>query len=126
LLKNLNSEKKIKINFDNNKILFINPEYKKISNKKITQNDLELLEDLSFSDDLEESEDLEYSDNSEDSDSNIEEFSYKLYKNKLIIPDGPIIIIKKTNKPNEILFDNNLYMIESESTINLFDYIEIE
>jgi hypothetical protein len=128
LLKNLNSEKKIKINFDNNKILFINPK-DKLEKKRFTQNDLEFFENLSFSDDLndlDDSDDLEYSDNSEDSDSNIEEFSYKLYKNKLIIPDGPIIIIKKTIKPNEILFDNNLYLIESESTIDLFNYMQIE
>ena len=54
----------------------------------------------------------------------VDEYGFKLYKNNLTIVDGPIIKLIPTNNPNEIQLDDELYQIDSESTVNIFNIIE--
>ena len=51
-------------------------------------------------------------------------YTFELYNYKLIVHNGPIIDIKKVfNEKDKVLLNNNLYLIDNESTVNIFDFI---
>lgn len=54
---------------------------------------------------------------------NYEQASFKIYKNRLVVIDGPIIELGKTDNDNEILLDEELYLIEPESSVNILGFI---
>jgi hypothetical protein len=111
---------KIEINFDTNMILF----YHNLNTNSNSQNSIKSTKStcLTKSTDLTELTNSFYSWCEEDE---YESYSFKINKNQLIIPDGPIytIVPTITNSKQCIYLDNMLYLIEPESTLNIFEYI---
>lgn len=51
-------------------------------------------------------------------------YTFELYNYKLIVHNGPIIKIEKVfDEKDKVILNNKLYLIDNESTVNIFDFI---
>lgn len=64
---------------------------------------------------------IEYDINNEEIFDN---YTFELYNYKLIVHNGPIIKIEKVfDEKDKVILNNKLYLIDNESTVNIFDFI---
>lgn len=52
-----------------------------------------------------------------------DQFNFRFFQNKLIVINGPIIVLTITESQDKILLDEELYLIDSESSVNIFSLI---